>query len=152
MMLTWIHLARGLRRHRIITRPGHPGRVDDFGVCSAVIDSANCPILGVCLGHQGIALHFGGTVGLAAQPMHGRPSVIMHNDDHLFDGIPTPYSVIRYHSLIVDHLPDSLEVIAWCEDEIMALKHRHRPIWGVQFHPESIETEHGLRLFAPLLA
>ncbi|MGC6416114.1 MAG: aminodeoxychorismate synthase component I [Bradymonadia bacterium] len=128
--------------------PGHPGRVDDFGVCSAVIDAAKCPILGVCLGHQGLALHFGGTVGLAAQPMHGRPSDIMHNDDPLFVGIPSPYSVIRYHSLIVDHLPDGLEVVAWCEDEIMALKHRDRPIWGVQFHPESIETEYGLRLFA----
>ncbi|MEE2757248.1 MAG: aminodeoxychorismate synthase component I [Myxococcota bacterium] len=131
--------------------PGSPEKDSDFGICGRLIETVNCPILGVCLGHQGIAHVFGGTVTSATEPMHGRESLVRHNGDVLFADIPESFNVIRYHSLIVSQLPDSLIPIAHAGEELMALRHRTRPIWGVQFHPESIGTEYGKTLLANFL-
>ena len=132
--------------------PGSPDKVGDFGICGRLIKTANCPILGVCLGHQGIAHVFGGTVSSATEPMHGRPSTVCHYGDVLFTDIPESFNVIRYHSLIVSNLPDSLMAIAHVGTELMALRHRTRPIWGVQFHPESIGTDYGKVLLSNFLS
>lgn len=127
--------------------PGHPGRHRDFGICRHAF-SLHVPVLGVCLGHQGLALAHGGSVGLSDAPVHGRTSPILHDGTGLFEGIPGGFSAVRYHSLEVLHpLPACLEVIASTPTGVvMALRHRERPQWGVQFHPESIGTEHGDRL------
>jgi len=116
------------------------------------------PVLGVCLGHQAIAEAFGGKVVRAVRLMHGKTCPVEHEGDELFEGIPSPFTAMRYHSLVAqpDHLPADLVVTAWSGDrsrgaEIMALKHREHPIYGVQFHPESIGTEHGKRLIENFL-
>ena len=136
--------------------PGHPGRESDFGICQQVIAHAKIPILGVCLGHQGIALGEGAEVDLAPEPRHGRLSKVTHLGVDILEGIPSPFSVVRYHSLSVRFLPSSVEAIGHAEDGVlMALRHLHRPIWGVQFHPESICTEYGAKIldnFAKLTA
>ncbi len=127
--------------------PGTPGVPADFGICRDVISSGRIPLLGVCLGHQGIAMFGGGSIELAPEPRHGRKSLVRHDRTGLFAGIPSPYEVVRYHSWAVDRLSDDLEALGWTPDGVlMALRHRHRPQWGVQFHPESIATEHGHRL------
>jgi para-aminobenzoate synthetase len=129
--------------------PGRPDRSADFGVCRRAIEEAEVPVLGVCLGHQGIGMVHGAEVALAPEPMHGRPSRIHHDESALFQGIPQGVEVVRYHSWILTDLPASLERSAWTADGlIMACRHRTRPLWGVQFHPESIGTEHGARLLA----
>ncbi|MEV1117122.1 aminodeoxychorismate synthase component I [Actinosynnema sp. NPDC049800] len=129
--------------------PGTPGVPADFGICRDVVTSGRIPLLGVCLGHQGIAMLGGGSIALAPEPRHGRKSLVRHDGTGLFAGIPTQYEVVRYHSWVVDRLSDDLDPIAWTPDGVlMALRHRHRPQWGVQFHPESIATEHGHRLLA----
>lgn len=129
--------------------PGRPDRPADFGICPGVLDAAQVPLLGVCLGHQGICHSFGGRVIPAPEPMHGRISLVRHRGDELFTGIPSPFAAVRYHSLVVADIPSDLEVIATTAEQIpMALRHRTRPLWGVQFHPESICTEHGQRLVA----
>jgi anthranilate synthase/aminodeoxychorismate synthase-like glutamine amidotransferase len=115
------------------------------------------PTLGVCLGHQAIAEAFGGTVVLAPKLMHGKTSSISHGGKALFRDIPSPLQVMRYHSLTVEResLPDELEVIAWSQDndsEVHALRHRQFPVWGVQFHPESVMTEHGRDILGNFLA
>ena len=139
-----------LRPSHIVISPG-PGRPADAGISKDVIKnfSNEVPILGVCLGHQCIAEVFGGKVVSAPKLMHGKTSMIYHKGRGVFKGIAAPFEATRYHSLIVQRksLPRSLQVAAWTKDkEIMALKHKGCPVWGVQFHPESILTEHGKRL------
>jgi anthranilate synthase component 2 len=136
----------------IILSPG-PCTPNEAGICLELIErlQGRFPILGVCLGHQAIGQTFGGTVKRARQVMHGKVSPIHHSGRGVFRGLPTPYTATRYHSLIVEKtdLPECLEVTAWTQhadgshDEIMGMRHKTLPIEGVQFHPESILTEHG---------
>jgi para-aminobenzoate synthetase len=124
--------------------PGRPEKRRDFGVCSEIIKNCDAPLLGVCLGHQGLCHSFDGRVNYAPECMHGRVSKIYHSGVDIFRNIPSPFEAVRYHSLIVDQLPDEFEVISWTEDSlIMGVRHRYRNLWGVQFHPESICTEFG---------
>jgi len=127
--------------------PGRPEIERDFGICRQAILEAPVPVLGVCLGHQGLCHLFGGKVDYLDVVMHGRPSRVKHTGADVFAGIPSPFTAIRYHSLHVPELSDQLEALAWTEDGIlMGVRHKTRPIWGVQFHPESIGTEFGHRL------
>jgi para-aminobenzoate synthetase len=130
--------------------PGNPDRERDFGVCAEAIRESEVPLLGVCLGHQGLCSAYGGKVVHAPEAMHGRISAVLHEDSPLFAGLPREFQVVRYHSLCVEQpLPAELEAIAWTSDGIlMAAAHRERPQWGLQFHPESISTEHGRGLLA----
>ncbi|GDX78639.1 aminodeoxychorismate/anthranilate synthase component II [Deltaproteobacteria bacterium] len=131
--------------------PG-PGRPEDHPALVEAMHTLSCPIFGVCLGMQAIVLHFGGSVVPARQVVHGRTSAIHHDHRSFFAGIPSPFRATRYHSLATTGLPDSLEVLAHTADgEIMAVRHRERPIAGVQFHPESVRTEHGLALMGGAL-
>lgn len=141
-----------LRPERIVLSPG-PCTPNEAGICLELIEQlqGRFPILGVCLGHQAIGQAFGGRVVRARQVMHGKTSPIHHQGQGVFSGLPTPFTATRYHSLIVerDGLPAAFEVTAWtCHedgsvDEIMGLRHKTLPVEGVQFHPESILTEHG---------
>ena len=129
--------------------PGRPDRVGDFGVCGRVIAEARVPVLGVCLGHQGIGLAFGARVVPAPRVMHGRLSALRHTGHGLFAGVAQGSRVVRYHSLVVEGLPSVLEALAWADDGVlMALGHRDRALWGVQFHPESVCTVEGPRILA----
>jgi para-aminobenzoate synthetase len=130
--------------------PGNPDREGDFGVCAEAIRNSEVPLLGVCLGHQGLCSAYGGKVVHAPYPMHGRLSAIVHEESELFAGLPREFQVVRYHSLCVEQpLPDELRALASTSDGIlMAVAHRDRPQWGVQFHPESISTEFGRGLLA----
>ncbi|HAX75958.1 MAG TPA: aminodeoxychorismate synthase component I [Cyanobacteria bacterium UBA11372] len=129
--------------------PGRPENSKDFGICYQAIQNTQVPLLGVCLGHQGLGHVFGGKVIHAPEVRHGRLSKIYHNGTDLFARIPSPFSVVRYHSLLVaDNLPNCLEKVAWTDDNlIMGMRHPSLPLWGVQFHPESICTEYGHTLF-----
>jgi para-aminobenzoate synthetase len=129
--------------------PGRPERWHDFGVCADILRSSEIPVLGVCLGHQGLGQLLDGAVRSAPVVMHGRLSQVKHDDGGLFEGIPQDFEVVRYHSLAVDGgLGPQGHVSAWTEDGVvMGIEHRSRPLWGVQFHPESIATEHGRKLF-----
>jgi para-aminobenzoate synthetase len=133
--------------------PGRPAREEDFGVCGEAIRRCDRPLLGVCLGHQGLGALCAAAVVPAPEPFHGRLSAILHDDSPLFAGIPREFQAVRYHSLCVEQpLPDQLRGIAWTSDGVlMALEHRDRPLWGVQFHPESVCTEHGRRLIENFL-
>ncbi|KUN84395.1 aminodeoxychorismate synthase component I [Streptomyces griseoruber] len=128
--------------------PGHPGTARDFGISARVIAEATVPVLGVCLGHQGIALGEQGRVAPAPQPRHGHLTQVRHDGRDLFQGLPQHFTAVRYHSLAVpEPLPDTLEATAWAEDGVlMGIRHRERPLWGVQFHPESVLTEYGHRM------
>ena len=132
--------------------PGRPDRQRDFGLCETILRDFRKPVLGVCLGHQGIAHFAGGLVTHAPEPMHGRLSKIHHNGQQLFKGILSPFNAVRYHSLVVSELPDCLEVDATTEDGlVMGLHHKKLPLWGVQFHPESVATEYGDKVIANFL-
>ncbi|MFY7873809.1 MAG: anthranilate synthase component II [Pirellula sp.] len=139
----------------IVISPG-PKAPDDAGCSMEVVRrlSNQIPILGVCLGHQAIGQAFGGKIVRANQPMHGKSSIIEHNGSRLFQNIPNPFQVGRYHSLVIDPetLPDNLKVTAWTVDHtIMAVEHTSMPVFGVQFHPESILTEDGYQLLTNFL-
>lgn len=148
--LSWAEASR-LDFDNIVLSPG-PGRPEnprDFGICTDAVRAASHPILGVCLGHQGICHLYGGTVHYADEVMHGRTSQVRHTGQGIFAAIPSPISVVRYHSLLVSDLPACLETIAWTDDGIiMAVRHRAKAVWGVQFHPESICSEMGAELIA----
>ncbi|MBT8425056.1 MAG: aminodeoxychorismate/anthranilate synthase component II [Silicimonas sp.] len=143
-----VQAAMALNPTGIILSPG-PCDPDKAGICLALTEAAaetNTPLLGVCLGHQTIGQAFGGRVVRAGEIVHGKMGRMHHEGASVFKGLPSPLSATRYHSLIVDRdtLPDTLAVTAWLEDgTIMGLAHRDKPIHGVQFHPESIRSEHG---------
>ncbi|HEU4707570.1 MAG TPA: aminodeoxychorismate synthase component I [Solirubrobacterales bacterium] len=145
---SWAELER-MEFDNVVISPG-PGRPDvlgDFGVCADAIRHCEKPLLGVCLGHQGIGWVEGGEVVHAPEPMHGHVVEIEHDGSPLFAGIPSPFRATRYHSLaLAEPLPETLRQIATCDGVPMAIEHRTRPQWGVQFHPESIATPHGKRL------
>lgn len=145
-----------LKPRAIVISPG-PGKPQDAGISIDVIRSfgGKVPILGVCLGHQAIGYCFGGHVGHAPKLMHGKTSMIYHKDLGIFHGLPNPLEATRYHSLIVDakKFPKDLLVTAWTKDGlVMGLQHRHDPIYGVQFHPESIMTPDGKQLLKNFLS
>jgi anthranilate synthase component 2 len=144
-----------LSPERIVISPG-PCTPNEAGISVAAIRhfAGKIPLLGVCLGHQAIGAAFGGNVIRSCSLMHGKTSPIYHDGKGLFKGLPNPFEATRYHSLIVERcsLPDCLEVTAWVENgEIMGLAHRELPIWGVQFHPESILTVGGMDLLRNFL-
>ncbi|MBW3165769.1 anthranilate synthase component II [Ferrimonas balearica] len=149
-----------LQPDHLVISPG-PKSPDEAGISLAAVArfAGKVPILGVCLGHQTLAQHFGADVVRAERVMHGKTSAIEHRNQGVFHGLPQPLTVTRYHSLVVapDSVPDCLEVTAWCQApsgaiEIMGLRHRELPVQGVQFHPESILTEQGLQLLDNFLS
>ena len=147
--------ALGLHPQAVLLSPG-PKAPDQAGICLPLLRGApdDLAILGVCLGHQAIGQAYGGDVIRAKEVMHGKTSKIFHNDQGVFKGLPNPFIATRYHSLAVDKatLPADLEITAWTEDgEIMGVQHKTRPVYGVQFHPESIATEGGHQLLANFL-
>ncbi len=143
-----------LNPERIVISPG-PGEPEDGGISIDVIREfgPKLPVLGVCLGHQCIGEVYGGNVTRAPRLMHGKTSPVYHGNDGLFNGVPSPFQATRYHSLIVEEpLPDCLQIIAFTsEGEVMGLRHKEYPVVGVQFHPESILTEHGQRILLNFL-
>ena len=146
---------RDLKPERILVSPG-PCSPREAGLSNDIIREfgPKLPLFGVCLGHQCIGHTFGGEVVVNYRMMHGKTSPIRHNGQDLFAGIPSPFNATRYHSLVIkrDTLPACLEITAETDEgEIMGVRHRELPIWGVQFHPESILTEHGRQLMANFL-
>jgi len=144
-----------LNPQRLVVSPG-PCSPDEAGISVDAIRrlAGELPILGVCLGHQSIGRAFGGRIVRAATLMHGKTSPIVHDGRELFAGLPNPFDATRYHSLVVERasLPDCLEVTAWTDDqEIMGLRHKTLPVWGIQFHPESILTTSGMDLLGNFL-
>ena len=147
-----VEQTAALQPDYIVLSPG-PCTPNEAGICVSVLEqlAGRVPIFGVCLGHQSIGQAFGGSVIRAKTIMHGKTSMIHHKGTGVFAGLPSPFEATRYHSLVVEHatLPDCLEATAWTEnpdgslDEIMGLRHRTLPVEGVQFHPESILTQHG---------
>jgi anthranilate synthase component 2 len=140
---------------RLVISPG-PCSPEEAGLSVAAIRrfAGKIPLLGVCLGHQSIGATFGGRVVRSVALMHGKTSPIHHDGQGLFAGLPNPFNATRYHSLVVEResLPDCLEITAWVENgEIMGLHHRSLPVWGVQFHPESILTEGGMEILRNFL-
>ncbi|GAC1035284.1 aminodeoxychorismate/anthranilate synthase component II [Pseudomonas sp. No.117] len=155
-----VEAIEALAPERIVVSPG-PCTPNEAGISLATLErfAGKLPVLGVCLGHQSLGQAFGGEVVRAREPMHGKTSPVYHNGEGVFAGLPNPFTVTRYHSLVVkrETLPECLEITAWTQhpdgsmDEIMGLRHREFMIEGVQFHPESILTEHGHDLLANFL-
>ncbi|MCV6586858.1 MAG: aminodeoxychorismate/anthranilate synthase component II [Marinibacterium sp.] len=151
-----VQAAMALNPAGIVLSPG-PCDPDQAGICLALTEAAaeaRIPLLGVCLGHQTIGQAFGGQVVRCHEIVHGKMGIMHHSGQGLFRDLPTPFEATRYHSLVVDRdsLPESLEVTAWLEDgTIMGLQHKTLPIHGVQFHPESIASEHGHALLQNFL-
>ncbi|MCM8800474.1 MAG: aminodeoxychorismate/anthranilate synthase component II [Candidatus Omnitrophica bacterium] len=150
-----LDLIKRLKPDKIVISPG-PGRPEYAGITCELIKefAGRIPILGVCLGHQAIGFVFGARIINAKRLMHGKTSLIYHNQRTIFKGIPNPFEATRYHSLIVEKnsLPKILQITAWTkDDEIMGLKHKDYPVWGLQFHPESILTRSGLDILANFL-
>ena len=147
---------RAMKPEKIVISPG-PGRPEDAGISVSIIKelAGTVPILGVCLGHQGIGYAYGGKIINAKRLMHGKTSMIEHDGKDLFKGLPHPFEATRYHSLVIDRatLPDCLQVTAWTTDdgEIMGVGHKSLPVWGVQFHPESILTKEGKNILKNFL-
>lgn len=146
-----IHDIVEMNPSSIVISPG-PGRPTDSGVSMDVLskDNFSVPIFGICLGHQALGEAFGAKIIHAPEAVHGKISPIFHNDQDLFKGLPKSFKVARYHSLIIEKqsLPDDFEILAETQDNlIMGIKHRYRPFYGVQFHPESIATEFGSEIF-----
>ena len=145
----------------VVISPG-PCTPNEAGISVAAIKhfAGKLPVLGVCLGHQAIGQAFGGNIIRAKQIMHGKTSQVFHEDKGVFEGLPNPFEATRYHSLVIERetMPDSLEITAWTQnpdgsfEEIMGVRHRHFTIEGVQFHPESILTEHGHDMLRRFLA
>ena len=139
-----------LNPEKIVISPG-PCTPNEAGISIEIVKESKVPLLGVCLGHQSIGAAFGAKIIKAPEVFHGKKSNINHSNSGLFKNIPDPYSVVRYHSLIIDSLslPKDLKVISTIADDpsiIMGVEHVSRPIYGVQFHPESIDTDHGMQL------
>ena len=150
-----IEEMEALKPARIVVSPG-PCSPEEAGISVAAIRhfGGKIPLLGVCLGHQAIGAAFGGKVVCSSTLMHGKTSPIHHNGQGLFRGLPNPFAATRYHSLVVERatFPDCLEITAWVEEgEIMGLAHRDLPVWGVQFHPESILTVGGMDILRNFL-
>ncbi len=149
-----VEALRHMQPAHIVISPG-PGTPDDGGISNEVIRQLgpHIPLLGVCLGHQCIGQVFGGVVQRAPRLMHGKTSSVYHKGRGVFYGVPSPFQATRYHSLIVEEpLPDALEVTAFTsQGEVMGVTHRDYPITGVQFHPESVLTEHGRRILQNFL-
>jgi len=152
---------KALKPERIMISPG-PCTPNEAGISMDVIRAfaGEVPVLGVCLGHQSIGQVYGGEIVHAREIMHGKTSLVHHNGKYVFKGLSNPYTATRYHSLVIDKntIPDCLEITAWTEtgdgemDEIMGVKHKELDVEGVQFHPESILTEHGHGLLKNFLA
>ncbi len=150
-----VEAALALEPDGIVLSPG-PCDPDRAGICVDLVRAAigRVPVLGVCLGHQAIGQALGARIVRAPVPMHGKPSLVRHDGSGVFAGLPDPFSAIRYHSLTVDlgSVPQDIHVCARTEDGIiMGISHREHPVFGVQFHPESIASEHGHRLLANFL-
>ncbi len=144
-----------LKPKHIVISPG-PCTPNEAGVSVAAVErfGGNIPMLGVCLGHQSIGQAYGGKIIRARQLMHGKTSMIHHRGEGVFAGLPSPFEATRYHSLVIEResLPACLEITAWTDDsEIMGVRHRSHAVEGVQFHPESLLTEHGHKLLANFL-
>ncbi|MDA7789079.1 aminodeoxychorismate/anthranilate synthase component II [Gammaproteobacteria bacterium] len=151
-----IEQINDLNPKKIVISPG-PCTPKEAGISIELIKNATVPLLGVCLGHQAIGAAFGGNIIKAPEIFHGKLSEVEHNNENIFKGIDSPYSVVRYHSLIIekDSLPDELKITGVLKDNpeiIMAIEHKEKPIYGVQFHPESIETDFGMKLIENFLA
>ncbi len=146
--------ARRLHPDRLVISPG-PGKPEDAGYSVDYVRELGpeIPTLGVCLGHQAIVVAFGGTVGRAPEPRHGKVSQITHDGRGLFSGLPNPFVATRYHSLAAIEMPDVLEVTARSDDGVVqGIQHKELPIYGVQFHPESVMTSEGMALLKNFLA
>lgn len=147
--------VRELGPDQIVLSPG-PCTPAEAGISTPLIrELPGVPFLGVCLGHQCIGEAFGARVRRARRPMHGKSSAVRHRGEGLFSGFDDPFEAVRYHSLVVapEGMPDELEVTAWTDDgEVMGLRHRDRPVWGVQFHPEAVLTEGGHGLLSNFVA
>jgi anthranilate synthase component 2 len=150
-----VEQALAMNPDRVMISPG-PCSPTEAGVSCDMIRAfaGRKPVLGVCLGHQAIGQVYGGKVVRAPSLMHGKTSPVFHRGTDLFRDLPSPFNATRYHSLVVEResFPSCLEVTAWTEDGlVMGLRHRDLPVWGVQFHPESFATEHGLKLLGNFL-